>query len=74
MGLFSPVNFFLFLVKKRDNKKVYFSSFAILGKPALEYKSPFSILGECCERYGQADKKVKSCVYYRIYSNREILF
>ena len=43
-GLLTPVNLFLFLVnkkKKRQQQKVYFTSFAILGKPALEYKSPF---------------------------------
>ena len=41
VGFFSPVSLFLSLVKKRDNKKVNFPSFAILGKPALEYRSLF---------------------------------
>ena len=58
MGLFRPVNLFLSLVTKKDTTtKVYFIGFAILGKPAFEYKSPFLILGEYCERYGWTDKK-----------------
>ena len=41
VGLFNPINLFLSLVKKETTKKVYFTSFAILRKPALEYKSLF---------------------------------
>ena len=66
VGLFSPVNLFLSLVKQKQQQKVYLPSFAILGNLLWTISLRFFILGEYCDRYERTDKKLHSCVYYRI--------